>query len=102
MLAVAPPLLAIAVIGALLVVETQRLKHQQAQVLEDVQISTKRHELRSDVALALTPIGRLYGAGRDDQAAIKQTRAILSSMNFGDNGYFYAHTDDGLNLVNSR
>ena len=102
MLAVAPLLLAIAAIGALLVVETQRLERQQAQVLEDVLLSTKRDELRSYVALALTSIGHLYGAGRDDQAAKEQARAILSSMNFGDDGYFYAYTDDGLNLVHPR
>ena len=101
-LAVAPLLLAIAVIGALLVVETQRLERQQAQVLEDVLISTKRDELRSYIALALTSIGHLYGAGRDDQAAKEQAKAILSSMNFGDDGYFYAYADDGLNLVHPR
>ena len=102
MLAVAPLLVAIAAIGALLVVETQRLELQQAQVLEDVLISTKRDELKSYVALALTSIGHLYGAGRDDQAAKEQARAILSSMNFGDDGYFYAYADDGLNLVHPR
>ena len=102
MLAVAPLLLAIAAIGAMIVVETERLELQQAQVLEDVLISTKRDELRSYVALALTSIGHLYGAGRDDQAAKEQARAILSSMNFGDDGYFYAYADDGLNLVHPR
>jgi len=102
MLAVAPLLLAIAVIGGLLVVETQRLERQQAQVLEDVLLSTKREELHSYVALALTSIEHLYGAGRDDQAAKEQAKAILSSMNFGDDGYFYAYTYDGLNLVHPR
>ena len=101
-LAVAPLLLAIAVIAALSVVETQRLEHQQAQVLEDVLLSTKRDELRSYVALALTSIQHLYGAGRDDQAAKEQAKAILSSMNFGDDGYFYVYADDGLNLVHPR
>ena len=80
MLAVAPLLLAIAVIGGLLVVETQRLERQQAQVLEDVLLSTKREELHSYIALALTSIDHLYGAGRDDQAAKEQAKAILSSM----------------------
>ena len=101
-LAVAPLLLAIAAIGALLVIETQHLEHQQAQVLEDVLLSTKRDELRSYVALALTSIQHLYGAGRDDQAAKEQAKAILSSMSFGDDGYFYVYAEDGLNLVHPR
>ena len=102
MLAVAPLLLAIAVIGGLLVVETQRLERQQAQLLEDVLISTKRDELRNYIALALTSIDHLYNAGRDDEAAKEQAKAILSSMNFGDDGYFYVYANDGLNLVHPR
>jgi len=102
LLAVAPLLLAIALIGGLLVVETQRLERQQAQVLEDVLLSAKRDELRSYIALALTSISHLYGAGRDDDAAKEQAKAILSNMTFGDDGYFYVYANDGLNLVHPR
>ena len=101
-LAVAPLLLAIALIGGLLVVETQRLERQQAQLLEDTLLNTKRDELRSYIALALTSIEHLYGAGRDDQAAKEQAKAILSSMNFGDDGYFFAYEKGGLTLVHPR
>ena len=102
LLAVAPLLLAIALIGGLLVIETQRLEHQQAQVLEDVLLSAKRDELRSYITLALTSIDHLYGAGRDDEAAKEQAKAILSNMTFGDDGYFFVYADDGLNLVHPR
>jgi two-component system NarL family sensor kinase len=101
-LAAAPLLLAVALIGALLVVETQRLEQQQAAVLEDVLLSTKRDELRNYVAMALTSIDGLYGAGRDDDAAKEQAKAILSSMNYGSDGYFFVYQDDGLNLVHPR
>ena len=101
-LAVAPLLLAIAVIGGLLVVETQRLERHQSQVLEETLLSTKRDELRSYIELALTSIEHLYGAGRDDQAAKEQAKAILSSMNFGDDGYFFVYDKEGLNLVHPR
>ena len=101
-LAVAPLLLAIAVIGALLAVETGRLERQQAQLLEDTLLSAKRDELRSFIALALTSIEHLYGAGRDDEAAKEQAKATLSSMNFGDDGYFFVYDQEGLNLVHPR
>ena len=101
-LAVAPLLLAIAVIGGLLVFETQRLERQQAQVLEEVLLNTKRDELRSYIELALTSIEHLYGAGRDDEAAKEQAKAILSSMKFGDDGYFFVYANDGLNIVHPR
>ena len=102
MLAVAPLLLAIALIGGLLVIETQRLERQQSQLLEDVLLNNKRDELRSYIALALTSISHLYGAGRDDDAAKEQAKAILSNMTFGDDGYFYVYANDGLNLVHPR
>ncbi|RYF76310.1 MAG: histidine kinase [Comamonadaceae bacterium] len=102
LLAVAPLLLAIAVIGALLTVQTRRLEERQAQVLEDALLTAKREELRSYIALALTSIDHLYGAGRDDQPAKEQAKAILSSMNYGDDGYFYVYDREGLSLVHPR
>ncbi len=102
LLAVAPLLFAIAAIGGLLVVETQRLEQRQAHVLEDVLLSAKREELRSYIALALTSIDNLYGAGRDDEAAKEQVKAILANMNFGDDGYFYVYDREGLTLVHPR
>ncbi|VTU32233.1 cache domain-containing protein [Variovorax sp. PBL-E5] len=102
LLAVAPLLLAIVLIGGLLGVETQHLERQQSQVLEDALLTAKREELRNYVALALTSIDNLYGAGRDDEAAKEQAKAILSSMNFGNDGYFYVYDREGLCLVHPR
>ncbi|MBS0448272.1 MAG: cache domain-containing protein [Proteobacteria bacterium] len=101
-LAVLPLLLAVAAIGGLLVVETQRIERQQSQLLEEVLLSTKRDELRNYIVLALTSIDHLYGAGRDDEAAQEQAKAILSGMNYGDDGYFFVYDKEGLNLVHPR
>lgn len=101
-LAVAPLLLAIVCIGALLTIETQRLEHQQAELLEATLLATKRDELQSYVALALTSISHLYAAGRDDEAAKEQAKSILSSMNFGNDGYFFVYDAEGQNLVHPR
>ena len=102
LLAVAPLLLAVSLISGLLVYETQRLERQQAQVLEDTLLATKQDELRSYIALALTSIEHLYGTGRDDDVAKEQVKAILSSMNFGDDGYFFVYDKEGLNIVHPR
>ena len=101
-LAVVPLLLAIVAIGALFVLETKRLEKQQSELLEDVLLSAKRDELRNYIGLALTSIQHLYGAGRDDEAAKEQAKAILSSMNYGDDGYFFVYDMKGLNLVHPR
>ena len=100
--AVAPLLLAIMVIGALLLIETQRLEKQQAQVLEDVFLSAKREELRNYVTLAMTSIDHLYGSGRTDDAAKDEAKAILSSINFGSDGYFFVYDMKGVSLVHPR
>ena len=57
--AVAPLLLAIMVIGALLLVETQRLEKQQAEVLKDVFLGAKQEELRNYVTRAMTSLDHL-------------------------------------------
>jgi len=99
-LAVAPLLLALLAIGALLVAETQRLERQQTQVLEDVLLSGKREELKNYVALALSSIDHLYG--RDDEAAKEKAKAILGGMNFGKDGYFFVYDLKGRSMVHPR
>ena len=100
--AVAPLLLAVVVIGALLVIETQRLEKQQSQVLEEVFLTAKREELKNYVALALTSIDHLYGRGRDDDAAKEEAKAVLASINFGSDGYFFVYDREGRSLVHPR
>jgi two-component system, NarL family, sensor kinase len=100
--AVAPLLVAVVVIGALLLVETQRLEKQQSQVLEALFFNAKREELRNYVALAQTSIDHLYGKGRDDAAAKAEAKAILASVNFGSDGYFFVYDMQGQSLVHPR
>ena len=102
LLALAPLLLAFLAIGALFVMETQRLEKQQDQVLEEILLSGKREELKNDVALALTSIGHLYGAGRDDAASKEEAKAILGGMSFGKDGYFFLYDTKGRSLVHPR
>ena len=100
--AVAPLLLAIMVIGALLLVETQRLEKQQAAVLKEVFLSAKQEELRNYVTLAMTSIDHLYASGRTDAAAKDEAKAILSSINYGSDGYFFVYDLKGVSLVHPR
>jgi two-component system, NarL family, sensor kinase len=101
-LAVLPLLLAIATIGALLWFQMQRLEARQEQLQEDVFMTAKRAELRNYVHLGLSSIDHLYGAGRDDEAAKIEAKAILRTMNFGDDGYFFVYDTSGRNLVHPR
>jgi two-component system NarL family sensor kinase len=101
-LAVVPLLLATVAIGTLLFLETSRLQKEQAALLERTLLNAKRDELRNYISLALTSINHIYGAGRDDDAAKEEVKAILAGMNFGADGYFFVYTTKGVNVVHPR
>lgn len=101
-LALAPLVLAIALIGALLWAQMQKLEEEQARLQEEVFLSIKREDLRNYTQLALTSIRHLYDSGRDDEATMEAAKQILRGMNFGEDGYFFVYDLSGRNLVHPR
>jgi two-component system NarL family sensor kinase len=101
-LSVLPLLAVVGAMGGIIMFQANRLAEQQVAVLEENFLAARRAELKHYIALALTSIDHLYGAGRDDEAAKAEAKAILTSMNFGDDGYFYAYDLKGVNLVHPR
>lgn len=101
-LAVAPLLLAMAAIGGILKLETARLEARQAEMLDEAFMQSKRDELKGYVALGLSSVESIYRSGRDDEAAREEVKAILGSMNFGGDGYFFVYDKDGTNIVHPR
>ena len=101
-LAVAPLLVAIGAIGGILLLETGRLEARQAVMLDEVFMQSKREELKGYVAMGLSSIESIYQSGRDDDAAREQVKAILGSMNFGGDGYFFVYDKHGTNIVHPR
>jgi len=101
-LAVLPLVTAILAIAALVGLQARELARTEAALLEESMLAAKRIELRHYVQLGLTSIEHIYGSGRDDEAAKTEVKRILSEMNFGDDGYFFAYDHDGTNLVHPR
>ena len=101
-LAVLPLIAAVAAIAILVAMQARELEQQQAAVLTDSMLAAKRAELQHYVQLAQTSIGHLYDSGRDDEAAKAEAKRILSEMNYGDDGYFFAYDVQGINLVHPR
>jgi len=101
-LAVLPLALAVIAIAVLVGVQAGELARTEAALLEESMLAAKRTELRHYVQLGLTSIDHVYSSGRDDDAAKAEVKRILSEMNFGDDGYFFAYDRDGTNLVHPR
>lgn len=89
-------------VGAVLWHQAQGLAHRQEGILEEAILNAKRLELEHNVMLALTALQPLYASGRDDEATKDQARAILRSMNYGTDGYFFVYRLDGTNEVHPR
>ncbi|MCC4117306.1 cache domain-containing protein [Aromatoleum toluclasticum] len=101
-LAVLPLIAAVAAIAILVAMQARDLERQQEVVLKDAMLAAKRAELQHYVQLAQTSIDHLYSSGRDDEATKDEARRILSEMNYGDDGYFFAYDLTGLNIVHPR
>ncbi len=101
-LGVLPLLLAAAVICALVIVQNQRLGEQQVQLIEHAILSSKRAELKSYVAMAMSVIAPLHAGGRGDAQAQQQALAALAKISFGEDGYFFVYDARGRNLMHPR
>ncbi|MFA7292080.1 MAG: cache domain-containing protein [Rhodocyclaceae bacterium] len=101
-LAVLPLVAAVLAIAALVALQSRELARLETALLEESMLAAKRAELRHYVQLAQTSIEHIYLSDRDDALAREEVKRILSTMNFGDDGYFFAYDKTGTNLVHPR
>jgi two-component system NarL family sensor kinase len=101
-LAVLPLIGAILAIAILVTVQVRELSREEQTLLEESLLKTKRAELQHYVQLALTSIDHAYASGRNDAATKAEALRILTEMNFGDDGYFFAYDLNGKNLAHPR
>jgi two-component system NarL family sensor kinase len=101
-LAVLPLIGAMLAIAILVTIQVRDLSRQEQTLLEESLLKTKRAELQHYVQLALTSIDHIYSSGRNDAAAKAEVLRILTEMNYGDDGYFYAYDLAGKNLAHPR
>ena len=98
-----PFILAAVVISVLVTLQSRQLAEREIRTLEEQLIATKREELRNYMSIARTAFINIYGrAAPDDAAAKLLVTQILSSMLYGQDGYFFVFDYDGQNLVSPR
>ncbi|EJM16964.1 signal transduction histidine kinase [Pseudomonas sp. GM18] len=101
-LGILPLVLAIAVICALVISLNRQLGDQQAQLIEDSILASKRAELKNYVEMAQSLIAPLYDDGRGDERAQQQVLEELRKLSFGINGYFFVYDREGRSLMHAR
>ncbi|WP_299424526.1 cache domain-containing protein [uncultured Shimia sp.] len=103
LLATVPLLLAVAGISVLVANQSRQLADREIRALEAQLIEAKKAELKNYISIARTAFINIYGrAAPDDYEAKLAVTQILSSMLYGQDGYFFVFDYDGNNLVSPR
>jgi two-component system NarL family sensor kinase len=102
-IAVLPLVLAILAITALVTFQSTQLARASIATFEHNMLRAKETELLNLTNMAVSAIDEIYQqAGPDDEAAKLAVQDILSALDYGPDGYFFAYTYDGTNIVHPR
>ncbi len=103
LLATLPLVISVFLISIVVATQSTQLAEREIQALETQLIATKRAELKNYLSIARTAVVNTYGrAAPDDEAAKLAVTQQLSSMLYGQDGYFFVFDYDGNNLVAPR
>lgn len=102
-LTILPMLAGLTLIFLLVLNQAQSLSEKQSSVFHDALLNVRQSELVNYLDLARTAIEHVV---RSDALSDEQKRSeairILTNLSYSDDGYFYAYTLDGVNVVHPK
>lgn len=102
-LAIVPLIVAILTVTAFITWQSANLVQSSIATFEKNMLKAKETELLNLTNLALSAIQKIYDeAGPDDTAAMQKVTSILTSLDYGRDGYFFVYDYDGNNVVHPR
>lgn len=101
-LCVIPVLLALGLVAVTVQKQTLELARQERTLVESAYLASKETELRHYVQLAHTALTRIMANGEDAALQQRQALAMLSRMQFGEDGYFFVYDKDGNVLLDAQ
>lgn len=101
-LAIAPLIVALCAIGLFVRQQAVTLAHEQHATIQQAYLASKEAELKHYVELASHAIAHLTASGRSDPATLLEAKRVLSSLGYGDDGYFFVYDMRGRNLMHPR
>lgn len=103
LLAVLPMLTAMFITVLLINVQTRELSNRQAYEFKQVLLDIRKAELVNYTNLAFSAIDHLYNAPDVDQGfAQERVKEILTNLEYAQDGYFYAYTNEGTSIVHPK
>jgi len=102
LLAALPLLAALAVIAFTVQQQDRALAQRERALVERGYMEARRAELRHYVLLAASVVRPLHDSGRDVPAARAEAMRLLSSLDYGHDGYFFLYDLHGTVLAHSR
>lgn len=102
LLCVVPILLALGLVAVTVQHQTLKLAHQERELVESAYLHSKETELRHYVQLAHSALARIMDNGESPQEQQRQALAMLSRMQFGQDGYFFVYDRDGNVLLDAQ
>tara|TARA_R110002167_G_scaffold26158_3_gene90176 strand:+ start:5506 stop:6900 length:1395 start_codon:yes stop_codon:yes gene_type:complete len=82
--------------------QAKELAQQQVDIFEENLMASRREALKNHVHLAMNsifPVLEQLDGGLEHSIAEYQIKHQLRGMRYGSDGYFFAYTPDGINLV---
>lgn len=101
-LAITPLILVLCAIALFVRYQAITLANQQRETIQQAYLASKETELKHYVALASHSVAHLVESGRTDEATKDEAKRILSTLSYGDDGYFYVYDYQGNNLMHPR
>lgn len=100
LLSIVPLLCVTALIATLVFKQSSILTEQQLALIKENIMRSKTLELQNHIDQAFASIRDIYEpASADDEQAKQQVRELLNRLRFAEDGYFFAYTLKGVNLV---
>ena len=102
-LAIVPLVISILAITTFITWQSANLAKNSIDTFEQNMLKTREAEILNLTNLALSAIQTIYDkAGPNDEAAKQQVADILTSLDYGKDGYFFVYDYDGNNIVHPR
>lgn len=101
-LALTPLILALVAIALFVRHQAITLAQQQRATIQQAYLASKESELKHYISLAARSVAHLYKSGKTDAATMDEAKRILSSLSYGDDGYFFVYDFQGNALMHPR